>query len=279
MGWRMYKALFAGAILVFAAFGLSAADAQSTVGAAAPVAAPDQFFAFHEALDRTATDLLADAARRMAEAANDGAGSVRTRSAEALVRDFDHKYRPNLSPGIAAWFGRLDQLRSQITPILEDEGIPQEMVSVAMVESGGRTTAVSPKGALGLWQLMPDTARRYGLAVTPSRDERLDVERSTHAAARYLRDLYQQFGSWPLALAAYNAGEKALQRAVNRAGTTDFIQISRLRLLPQETRNYVPAVLSAMQLLGVAHLPAEPAQTAKKSDSTGIVFAVPGAQP
>jgi soluble lytic murein transglycosylase-like protein len=94
-----------------------------------------------------------------------------------------------------------------------------------------------------------------------------------------LRDLYQQFGSWPLALAAYNAGEKALQRAVNRAGTTDFIQISRLRLLPQETRNYVPAVLSAMQLLGVAHLPAEPAQTAKKSDSTGIVFAVPGAQP
>jgi membrane-bound lytic murein transglycosylase D len=126
---------------------------------------------------------------------------------------------------------------------------------------------------------MPETARRYGLVVTPSRDERLDVERSTCAAAHYLRDLYQQFGSWPLALAAYNAGEQRVQRAVARAGIADFIQLSSLRLLPQETRNYVPAVLSAMQLLGVSHLPVEPRQTAKQNDSNGITFAVPGAQP
>ena len=139
--------------------------------------------------------------------------------------------------------------------------------------------ALSPKGALGLWQLMPDTARRYGLVVTASRDERLDVEKSTRAAARYLRDLYQQFGSWPLALAAYNAGEQGGPKAVERAGTRDFVQLSSLRLLPQETRNYVPAVLSAMQMLGVSHLPVEPRQTARQSDSNGIIFAVPGAQP
>jgi membrane-bound lytic murein transglycosylase D len=126
---------------------------------------------------------------------------------------------------------------------------------------------------------MPDTARRYGLVVTPSRDDRLDVERSTRVAARYLRDLYQQFGSWPLALAAYNAGEQRVQRAVQRAGITDFIQLSSLRLLPQETRNYVPAVLSAMQMLGVTSIPDEPTQTAKRSDPNGIIFAVPGAQP
>ena len=196
-----------------------------------------------------------------------------------LVRDFDQKYRPNLSIGVSSALRRLDQLRPLLIPILEDEGIPQEIAAVVVVESGGRSNAVSPKGALGLWQLMPDTARRYGLVVTPSRDERLDVDRSTRAAARYLRDLYQQFGSWPLALAAYNAGEQRVQRAVERSGITDFIQLSSLRLLPQETRNYVPAVLSAMQLLGVSHLPVEPRQSAKQNDSNGIIFAIPGAQP
>src|ERR1035437_2834333 len=268
----MCKALLAGAILVLAILGLSTAGAQTKLATPASVQAPDQFSVLHDVLDRTADDLLADAVRRMADAANDDRGSVRVRSPESLVRNFDEKYRSNLSTGVSAAMRRLDQLRPALSRILESEGIPQEMASVVMVESGGRSTALSPKGALGLWQLMPDTARRYGLVVTPSRDERLDVEKSTGAAAHYLRDLYQQFGSWPLALAAYNAGEKALQRAVERAGTRDFVQISSLRLLPQETRNYVPAVLSAMQLLGVSHLPLEPSQTAKRDDSNRIIF-------
>ena len=270
----MCKTLLAGAFLVFAILGLSTADAQTKLAAPASVQAPDQFSAFHEALERTANDLLADAAQRMADAANDDRGSVRVRSPESLVRNFDEKYRSNLSAGVSAAMRRLDRLRPLLSPILEREGVPQEIASVVVVESGGRTTALSPKGALGLWQLMPDTARRYGLVVTPSTDERLDIEKSTGAAAHYLRDLYQQFGSWPLALAAYNAGEQALQRAIARAGTRDFVQISGLRLLPQETRNYVPAVLSAMQMLGVSYLPVEPRQ----SDSNGIIFAVPGAQ-
>jgi membrane-bound lytic murein transglycosylase D len=196
-----------------------------------------------------------------------------------LVRDFDQKYRPNLSIGVSSALRRLDQLRPLLIPILEDEGIPQEIAAVVVVESGGRSNALSPKGALGLWQLMPDTARRYGLVVTPSRDERLDIEKSTGAAAHYLRDLYQQFGSWPLALAAYNAGEQRVQRAVERSGIRDFIQLSSLRLLPRETRNYVPAVLSAMQMLGVTYLPDDPTQTTKRSDLNGVIFAVPGAQP
>ena len=275
----MCKALLAGAILVLAILGLSTAGAQTKLAAPASVQAPDQFSAFHKALDRAANDLLADAVQRMADAADDGQGGASRHSPESLVRDFDQKYRSALTPSVGAAMKRLDQLRPTLSRILETEGVPREIVSVVVVESGGRTTALSPKGALGLWQLMPDTARRYGLVVTPSRDERLDIEKSTGAAAYYLRDLYQQFGSWPLALAAYNAGEQALQRAIARAGTRDFVQISSLRLLPQETRNYVPAVLSAMQMLGVSYLPVEPRQIAKKSGPIGILFAVPGAQP
>ena len=274
----MSKALLTGAALVFVALCPSLAEAQSTVAATAAVRAPDQFSALHEVLDRRASDLLADAVQRMADAANDDHGSVRPHSPESAVSDFDQDYRPNLSPSVAAALKRLHQLRPLLNPILEREGVPQEIASVVVVESGGRVTALSPEGALGLWQLMPDTARRYGLTVTSTRDDRLDVERSTGAAARYLRDLHQQFGSWPLAFAAYNAGEKAIQRAVYRAGTPDFIQLSSLRLLPRETRNYVPAVLSAMQLLGASHLPLEPGQTAKKS-GPAIIFAVSGAQP
>jgi len=275
----MFKPLLTGAVLAFAAFSLPTAGAQTKPAATASMQAPDQFSAIHDVLDRTANDVLADTVQRMAAAADDRQGSVSPHSPELLVRDFDQRYRPSLSTGLSSALRRLDQLRPLLIPILEDEGIPQEIAAVVVVESGGRSTALSPKGALGLWQLMPDTARRYGLVVTPARDERLDVDRSTRAAARYLRDLYQQFSSWPLAFAAYNAGEQRVQRAVERAGSSDFIQLSSLRLLPQETRNYVPAVLSAMQLLGVSHLPVEPRQSAKQNDSNGIIFAVPGAQP
>jgi membrane-bound lytic murein transglycosylase D len=272
----MYKALFAAAVLVCTAFGSTNTGAQSIPTAAASVQASDQFSALHAALDRTADTLLAVAVQRMANAASEDPRSLVPRSPESLVRDFGQKYRSTPAPSVGAAMKRLEQLGPLIDPILDSEGVPREIASVVVVESGGKTAAVSPKGAVGLWQLMADTARRYGLVVTPSGDERLDVEKSTRAAARYLRDLHQQFGSWPLALAAYNAGEQTLQKAVERAGTHDFIQISSLRLLPQETRNYVPAVLSVMQLLGTHQLPAAP-PIATSTATNGRLFAVAGA--
>lgn len=135
---------------------------------------------------------------------------------------------------------RFDLLRPIIEPVLEQAGLPSELAAMVEVESSARTFALSPRGAKGLWQLMPDTARHYGLTVNAQLDERLDAYKSTRAAARYLRALYGQFGDWSLVFAAYNAGEQTIQRAIDRSGTTDFVQLNRL--LPPETRSYVPAV-------------------------------------
>jgi hypothetical protein len=143
---------------------------------------------------------------------------------------------------------RVQQLRPVLEPILREEKVPAELAAVVLVESGGQPNALSRKGARGLWQFMPDTARRYGLVVSQERDERLDIQRSTHAAARYLRDLHDQFGDWQLAFAAYNAGEGLVQRAINRNGTHDFARLSGAFSMPLETRKYVPAVVDATKM-------------------------------
>jgi hypothetical protein len=269
----MGKALNIVAGLLLAVPSVLPVHAQSM--ASANSADRDPFATLHAELDHAADTALADTVQRMADAASDDSRPTRSRSPESLLQDFDERYRPTTKLGSSAAINRLAQLRTVVEPILQSEGIPVELSSVVVVETGGRPNALSPRGALGLWQLMPDTARRYGLVVDQHRDERLDVEKSTHAAARYLRDLYQQFGSWPLALAAYNAGEQTLQRSVAQAGTSDFLQISRLKMLPEETRNYVPAVLSAMQLLGSHQLPEAPTALGG-SDASERVFAVPG---
>lgn len=132
-----------------------------------------------------------------------------------------------------------------LTRILREEKLPAELLSVVLIESGFNPLALSPKGARGLWQLMPATARRYGLTVEPENDHRIHPELATRAAARYLRDLYRQFGDWPLALAAYNTGEARVQRLIQQTGLRDFHELARRGLLPLETRNYVPAILAA----------------------------------
>lgn len=139
---------------------------------------------------------------------------------------------------------RVEELRPILDPILSEVGIPEELAAVVVVESGGNPAALSPKGARGLWQLMPDTARRYGLTVNADTDERLDVLKSTRAAAEYLRDLYVEFHDWQLALAAYNAGEQTVQQALLRTGGTGFSVAAPA--LPAATQGYVPAVLAVL---------------------------------
>jgi membrane-bound lytic murein transglycosylase B len=162
---------------------------------------------------------------------------------------------------------RVQQLRPVLEPILREAGVPTELAAVVLVESGGEPAALSGKGARGLWQMMPETARRYGLVVNADQDDRLDVLKSTRGAAEYLRDLYARFHDWQLALAAYNAGEQAVQRAVVRTGARAFSAAGQA--LPQETRNYVPAVLNAMGWFGEL----TPVPLTKYAPSDRVVYA------
>jgi len=143
------------------------------------------------------------------------------------------------------WFGRAGRYLEMIRDTLRDKGLPEDLAFVAMIESGFNPAAVSRAGAKGLWQFMAGTARRYGLRVDQWVDERFDPEKSTAAAAAYLRDLYAQFGSWQLAQAAYNAGEMTVTRAIRAVGSTDFWALARSSSLAQETKEFVPQIHAA----------------------------------
>ncbi|MGZ3699142.1 MAG: transglycosylase SLT domain-containing protein [Bdellovibrionota bacterium] len=132
-----------------------------------------------------------------------------------------------------------------IKPILKTSGMPEDLVYLAMIESGFNNLARSRARAVGPWQFMSATGKRFGLAVNWWVDERRDIRKSTLAAVEYLRDLYTIFQSWELAAAAYNAGEAKVARAVRRFGSKDFWVISRYRFLRPETRDYVPKMIAA----------------------------------
>ena len=144
---------------------------------------------------------------------------------------------------------RLASLRPMMARVFREEGVPEWLLSVGFVESTYNTEAHSPKAAHGIWQFIPGTGDRYGLKRTAWMDERGHPEKSTRAAARYLRDLHALFGDWLLALAAYNWGEGRVARITQRTGIRDFWALADRGLLPQETANYVPSVLAASQLL------------------------------
>jgi hypothetical protein len=135
-----------------------------------------------------------------------------------------------------------------INRIFEEEGVPTDLAYMAHQESAFKTSAYSRAKAKGLWQFMAPTGRKYGLKRDQWVDERSDPEKSTRAAARYLRDLYGMFGDWYLAMAAYNCGQGCVDAAIQRTGYADFWELRRLRMLPLQTANYVPAIL-AMTIL------------------------------
>ena len=132
-----------------------------------------------------------------------------------------------------------------IAPILKQNGLPEDLVYLAMIESGFNNWARSHAKAVGPWQFISATGRRYGLKVNWWVDQRKNIEKSTLAAASYLKDLYNLFQSWELAAASYNAGENKIARAIRQYGSRDFWVIAQHRYLKPETRDYVPKIIAA----------------------------------
>ncbi len=134
---------------------------------------------------------------------------------------------------------------NQMSDILVNNGLPRELVYLPLIESEFRTDAYSHKKASGPWQIMPRTAKILGLKIDWWIDERRDPEKSTRVAAKYLNYLYKKFGSWNLALAAYNAGEGKIRKALRSSGTTSYWEIRETRFIAGETKNYVPLYIAA----------------------------------
>jgi len=139
---------------------------------------------------------------------------------------------------------RSGRYREMITRIFKEEGVPQDLIYLAQAESGFIPVALSRAGARGMWQFMASRASGYGLERNWWIDERQDPEKATRAAARHLKDLYEQFGDWYLAMAAYNSGPGNVQQAVKRTGYADFWELYKRDVLPKETKNYVPIILA-----------------------------------
>ncbi len=143
------------------------------------------------------------------------------------------------------WLLRLSRYRPLVETIFTEFHLPSDLVYLSLVESGFNPYAYSRARATGPWQFMKGTAKVYGLRVDQYVDERRDPIKSTVAAARYLRDLYDLFGAWPLAMAAYNAGEGKVMRALHKAQAESFSEISKTRLIRRETKEYVPRFMAA----------------------------------
>jgi membrane-bound lytic murein transglycosylase MltF len=137
----------------------------------------------------------------------------------------------------------------EMRTIFQSEGLPPHLAFLPVVESAFWPTARGQFDEVGLWQLRPDTARRFGLRVDHERDDRLDPTRSTRAAARFLRFLHRRYGDWPLAIAAYNAGERRVDRALAKDPDASFWELAATRRLPRISREYVPRFLAVVRFV------------------------------
>ncbi|HIJ81075.1 MAG TPA: transglycosylase SLT domain-containing protein [Desulfuromonadales bacterium] len=162
------------------------------------------------------------------------------------VEYFLYYFQTSGKPSFSRWLSHSSRYIPMMKEILKREGMPEDLVYVAMIESGFQMHARSWANAVGPWQFISDTGRRYDLRIDQWIDERKDPVKATTAAALYMKELYGMFnGDWYLAAAGYNAGENKILRAISMYNTSDFWEISRGAYLKRETKEYVPKLLAA----------------------------------
>lgn len=167
---------------------------------------------------------------------------------EPLVQKWISYFQGRGRPHMERYLSRLGRYEEYMTDILVAEGLPRELIYVALIESGFSTHARSHASAVGYWQFIRSTGRGYNLVINSMVDERKNPTRATEAASQYFKALYNVFGSWPLALASYNAGENRVMRSIMRNYTRDFWTLALTKQLPTETSNYVPKFIAAARI-------------------------------
>lgn len=159
-----------------------------------------------------------------------------------------------------------ERFREVIEKILAEHNLPKELFYVGLIESGYNTRIRSRANAVGPWQFVKGTATPYGMRVDRSLDERRSIYKATHAAARYFKDLYNIFGSWELALCAYNKGEYGIIRAIRKGNTRDYRELVRKKLLPKETIYYIPKIAAARHIVNNREKYGYPSFTTQKKE-------------
>ncbi len=201
-----------------------------------------------------------------------------SKEVEQYLKYFTHKARRTFE----RWLKRSEPYLPHVRKTLTRYGLPQDLVLLPFTESGYNPKAYSWAGAGGMWQFMPFTGRKYGLKVNWWIDERRDPYKSTEAAAKYLKELYARFGDWYLALAAYNAGEGKISRALKKTNTKDFFELcennrklSRRSRLRKETQHYVPKFIAISKIFqNLDMLGFEPVRWNQNKDTVAV--AIPG---
>jgi peptidoglycan lytic transglycosylase D len=160
----------------------------------------------------------------------------------SYIRLFQNSRRNELAGGLVRSGRYVDTMKK----IFREEGVPEDLVYTALIESSFKPNAYSRARAKGFWQFISGTAKRYGLQMNWWIDERSDFEKSTRAAARYLNDLHDMFNDWYLALAAYNTGENNITSGLSRTGADNFWDLAQTRHMMKETKKYVPAILAGI---------------------------------
>ncbi len=164
---------------------------------------------------------------------------------QPMVQKWVNYFQGRGRPHMERYLSRLGRYETFMTDILIQEGVPKELIYVALIESGFNKHAHSHASAVGYWQFIRGTGRGYGLTINSLVDERKNPELATKAAAQYYKALFKVFGSWPLALSSYNAGENRVMRAIMRNYTRDFWTLALNKQLPRETANYFPKFVAA----------------------------------